>query len=224
LATLLFVSFAPALALLAFIYMRDVYEPEPRALVMRFYIAGALLVVPVALAQIALGEVLSRDIVVQSFVATGLTEELAKFLLCRVFVFGHFQFNEHMDGIVYCSAVSLGFASMENLFYVASGGLSAGIVRALLPVPGHALFGVLMGYYMGKAKFGEAMVSTNNMVKALFVPAIFHGIFNYLLMVRPAIAAMVVPLMICLWIYCARRVRLALEDSPFRTSGTGMGA
>ena len=65
------------------------------------------------------------------------------------------EFDEHYDGIVYGAAVSLGFATVENILYLFANGLESALGRAILPVSSHALFGVIMGYYLGKAKFSE---------------------------------------------------------------------
>jgi RsiW-degrading membrane proteinase PrsW (M82 family) len=51
--------------------------------------------------------------------------------------------------------VSMGFACTENILYVLEGGYEVAIMRAFTAVPAHATFGILMGYYMGKAKFSK---------------------------------------------------------------------
>lgn len=215
-ASIVILSLAPAIAMMAYIYLRDVYEPEPRTLVVRFFLIGALLVAPAALVEAYLGAVLPNDVVIQSFVVIGLTEELTKFLACMLLAYRNSHFDEEMDGVVYCSAVSLGFASSENLLYISSNGLATGFLRALLPVPGHALFAIVMGHYMGKAKFSQGDARTRNLVKALFAPAAIHGAFNFLLMSDPAVSALVIPLMVYLWISGIGRMRQAQAVSPYK--------
>ena len=56
---------------------------------------------------------------------------------------------------LYGASVSLGFATVENILYLLSFGIDTAFIRALLPVSSHALFGVVMGYYLGKAKFSQ---------------------------------------------------------------------
>ena len=61
-----------------------------------------------------------------------------------------------MDGIVYGVTVSLGFATLENIYYVFAGfddPLGVAYLRAFSAVPAHALFGVFMGYYFMKYSF-----------------------------------------------------------------------
>ena len=51
--------------------------------------------------------------------------------------------------------VALGFAAFENVKYVYSYGFATGLVRAVTAVPGHAIFGVFMGYFYGYAKLSD---------------------------------------------------------------------
>ena len=57
--------------------------------------------------------------------------------------------------IVYAVFSSLGFACIENILYVLSGGVGIAILRAILSVPGHMCFGVIMGYFLSQAKVNQ---------------------------------------------------------------------
>jgi RsiW-degrading membrane proteinase PrsW (M82 family) len=81
-----------------------------------------------------------------------LSEELSKFLVVRYFCYPQKRFDEPLDGIVYSVMVSMGFATIENVNYVFTHGYSTAFVRMFLSVPAHATFGVVMGYFIGKAK------------------------------------------------------------------------
>ena len=60
------------------------------------------------------------------------------------------EFDEPYDGIMYGVAVSLGFAAIENVLYVYmdGGGYQTGLLRMFTAVPAHAVFGVMMGYFV----------------------------------------------------------------------------
>jgi len=76
--------------------------------------------------------------------------------------------------------VGMGFATLENIGYVYQNGMGTGILRMFLSVPAHATFAVLMGYYMGLAKFDE----TNRkkyLLLAILLPVLFHGTFDFFL-------------------------------------------
>jgi RsiW-degrading membrane proteinase PrsW (M82 family) len=123
-----------------------------------------------------------------------------------------------MDGIVYSASLALGFAAVENALYVLGSGLEAGYVRALLPVPGHAFFGVVMGYFLAKARFHPGRKRHESLTRALFVPASMHGAFNYLMSSNIALASLVVPLMAALLWTVSKRIDILVDSSPFSPS------
>src|SRR5690606_39910115 len=88
-----------------------------------------------------------------SFLSASLLEEFFKWFIILFAVYEHGDFNEPYDGIVYAASLSLGFATVENILYLIANGIEFAFGRALFPVSSHALFGVFMGYYFGKAKF-----------------------------------------------------------------------
>ena len=125
---------------------------------------------------------------------------LFKFLALYILIWANKNFNEKFDGIVYAVFISLGFALVENVIYVILGGFEVGLVRALTAVPAHALFGIVMGYYFGLARFLEGQ-QTVYMVRALMWPIILHGFYDYSLMSQiPILMILFVPFIIYLWI------------------------
>ncbi|MBQ3190212.1 MAG: PrsW family intramembrane metalloprotease, partial [Bacteroides sp] len=127
---------------------------------------------------------------------------------------------QRMDGIVYAVCVSLGFAALENVMYLLGSydeWVSVGISRALTAVPGHFGFGVLMGYYYSLGKFDSQNFASAK-YKALIVPIIVHGLYDFICFMMgivPAIAAiiMIVFIVFCakLWKYGSKRIKEHLE-------------
>jgi len=150
---LLFLSSAPVIIILFFIYLRDKYEKEPIKLLVKILIFGAISVIPVFIIEKILmyfgQQFLDTNSVIfvffNSFIVAGLTEEAFKFLVIYIFIWNNKEFNEIFDGIVYATYASLGFALIENILYVYSKGASVGIVRAFTAVPAHMIFGITMG-------------------------------------------------------------------------------
>lgn len=95
-----------------------------------------------------------------AFLSSSMLEEFFKWFILFYTIYQHITFDEPYDGIVYGASVSLGFATAENIFYLIGLGVEHALGRALLPVSSHALFGVIMGYYIGKGKFSAT--STKN--------------------------------------------------------------
>lgn len=210
---------APGLALLSFFYLKDQYDSEPIAIVIRTFLYGALLVFPIAFIQyVLITENIVNSIWVEAFFSTGLLEEFFKWFILIYTVFQHVAFDEPYDGIVYGASVSLGFATAENIVYLFANGLEYALGRALMPVSSHALFGVIMGYYIGKGKF-----TTNSKLKwltlSLLLPFLLHGTYDYILLTQQNWLILMLPFMIFLWWLGLRKVKMAraLSTQHFQT-------
>lgn len=200
---------APGLALLSYFYLKDQYESEPLSLVFKMFIFGALLVFPLMFIQYVLSaEDLLQGDFSKAFLTVGLLEEFFKWFILYYTIFQHIAFDEPYDGIIYSVSVSLGFATAENIFYLIANGLQDAIGRALLPVSSHALFGVIMGYYIGKAKFSSGSPK-KWVLLSLFVPVFLHGVYDFILMTREDWMVLMVPFMIFLWWLGLRKVKKA---------------
>ncbi|OIJ15877.1 protease PrsW [Anaerobacillus arseniciselenatis] len=213
--SIIFASLAPSIALLCFFYLKDKYNSEPLSMVVRSFIYGVLLVFPVIVLQYAFQEeglLLSKFL--QAFVSAALFEEFFKWFILFYIFYKNEQFDQHYDGIVYGVSISLGFATMENIFYLIVFGVDQAIFRALLPVSSHALFGVVMGYYLGKAAITESRAKSKLVVLSLFLPWLLHGIYDYILHVQQYWVYIMLPFMIFLWSIALRKVKLA--NTPYK--------
>ena len=118
----------------------------------------------------------------QAFVIAALPEESFKLLALWLVLRKNPYFDEHFDGIVYAECVGLGFAAIENIFYVfrEEEWVTVAISRALLAVPGHYAFAILMGYYYSVYHFVDH--SSKVAVHILMVPVIAHGTYDAIAM------------------------------------------
>ncbi|WP_042457891.1 glutamic-type intramembrane protease PrsW [Neobacillus dielmonensis] len=200
---------APGIALLSYFYLKDEYESEPVSFVLRTFLYGALLVFPIMFIQHVLeAENLVKTEFIDAFLTSSLLEEFFKWFILFYIVYQHVEFDEPFDGIVYGSAVSLGFATVENVFYLVANGIEHAMTRALLPVSSHALFGVIMGYYIGKAKFTEGS-KAKWVTLSLMLPALLHGFYDFILISLENWLIIIFPFMIFLWWFGLRKVKKA---------------
>lgn len=186
----IFTAILPACVLLFYIYKKDALQPEPVGQMMRAFGYGCLscfLAVFVAAPFLYLVSLVQIPVfreILEAFFVAAIPEEGVK-LLCLYLFFKkcHF-FDEYFDGIVYAVCVGLGFATIENIGYVlgAEEWLSVGIARALVSVPGHYAFAVIMGFYYSLMHF-RGFKSNFYKILVFVAPVIFHGIFDALLMV-----------------------------------------
>ncbi len=189
--TLLTAAALPVIGLCYYIYEKD-NNREPMSLLMKLLGYGVLIVIPVLIVEVALGGVCNTDndtslvsIFIKIFFGVALAEEGFKWLVVKFKAYGNREFDEIYDIIVYSVFVSLGFACLENIMYVLMGGLGVAILRAILSVPGHACFAVLMGYYFSRAKVasinGNKSLVAKNMILSILMPMLFHTMYDALL-------------------------------------------
>lgn len=213
-------AIAPGVALLIYFYLKDRYDTEPFHLVLKVFLFGVMLVFPVMVLQRAFVHGLGDNPFVFSFIISAGLEEFLKWFLVYFIIYKHTSFDEPYDGIVYAVAASLGFATLENVFYafLNSASISSLIYRALLPVSGHAMFGVIMGYHLGRAKFDPER-RTRHLLYSLLLPIFWHGLFDYILLTTKNYWVwFMVPLMSYLWVRSLWKVNRANAKSPLRVA------
>jgi protease PrsW len=201
---------APGLALLSYFYLRDEYDAEPFALVFKTFIYGVLITFPIMFLQYVLKvEGIVTSDWLNAYVSSGLLEEFFKWFILMVAIFQHYHFNDPYDGIIYGASVSLGFATVENILFLLANGVEYAFGRALMPVSSHALFGVMMGYYLGKAKFSIRDQRHKWLLISILVPLTLHGTYNYIFLSEKNWIYYMVPFMLFLWWIGLKKVKHA---------------
>jgi RsiW-degrading membrane proteinase PrsW (M82 family) len=217
---------APSLFLLVFFYLKDRYEPEPRGHVALAFAKGAVATLPAYAASWALARVVGDQFLVlgglparafDAVVLAALCEELPKWI-AFLFIYRWNEFDEPLDGVVYGVALALGFATVENVLCVVRDGLGVGVLRAIFAVPAHALFGAVMGFYFGRAKFGKRSQARALVVVALAAAVALHGAYDFILQALRGwfMYAAVAAGSVALWVFVLRRVHHAQNASPFK--------
>jgi RsiW-degrading membrane proteinase PrsW (M82 family) len=194
--SLLLLALAPIVVILIYIYVKDKYEKEPIGLLVKNFFLGAvvsiIITVVLGFAANIIYTVTDEKSILQQFVkaffVVALVEEFSKYIIVKYYSQKKTDFNEPFDGIVYAVVVSMGFAALENVLYVSQYGVTIGLTRAFTAVPAHATFGILMGYFMGKAKFSNNRVKYN--LLGLLTATLFHGAYDFFLFINfiPGIA------------------------------------
>jgi RsiW-degrading membrane proteinase PrsW (M82 family) len=180
---------APILVIIIFIYLQDKYDKEPLGLLLLSFVFGAIVsVIIVTLIYLVTDELIPItdkysiwQQFIKAFVIVGFSEEFSKYIVVRYFAQPRKAFNEPYDGIIYAVMVSMGFACTENVLYVIGGGYDVALIRAFTAVPAHATFGILMGYFMGKAKFSNNRFWLN--ITGLLLAVLFHGTYDFFLFI-----------------------------------------
>jgi RsiW-degrading membrane proteinase PrsW (M82 family) len=178
----------PGLLWLYWFWFRDRHEPEPRRKLLRVFVLGALGALLIAYSRPRLEWLLPdhagpRSDLIDAFVVTALAEEITKlaaFLLGGLWLRGC---NEPMDGIVYAASAALGFASVENAFFLATEGDPRLIlVRGFTSTIAHVVFLAPAGFFLVRAKLGSGLWRREFATLAVLAAVLLHGTYDWILM------------------------------------------
>jgi RsiW-degrading membrane proteinase PrsW (M82 family) len=193
-AAIVAAAIAPALLLLWLVVAAD-SRPEPPRVVWTAFILGALSIyvlhyltnwlvphIPVTHHPwLAVNET--------ALLIASIPEETLKIFIIAIIAFRVRAFDEPMDGVVYGTAVGLGFAAHENIGYlmaVTANWETLAVVRGILTVPFHGALGAIAGAYIASARFGGALGAHRHehwarsrlFLCAWLIPVILHALFD----------------------------------------------
>lgn len=191
----------PSIVFLFIVWKLDRIEKEPIGLMLGLFFLGVLSVPFIAIMEGVMSELNFFPEggflynLVDAFWIVGPCEEIGKFLVLFLLTWWNKNFDHKYDAIVYSSAVTLGFATLENVLYVFDselGGLDTAIGRMLLSIPGHLTFGLFMGLFYG---FMKKYANDKKWFQCvlfgcltIYVPIILHGVYDFLLFLDNSIA------------------------------------
>jgi RsiW-degrading membrane proteinase PrsW (M82 family) len=184
----LILAVVPAAVWLGFFYRRDRLEPEPRTMVLGAFVLGLLVATAIAIPIVDqvfdVGSWLFASPLVHlagGILVVGIVQEGLVYLTLRLSVYPSREFDERTDGIIYGTAVGLGFATALNVaFVVDSGGvdLGTGAIRIVLTSLAHGSFGGVIGYFLGRQKFEPRPIWW--MPAGVALAATLNGVFFFL--------------------------------------------
>ena len=123
----------------------------------------------------------------------GLNEEFAKLLVLLAVVYPSRHLEEPFDGILYAAVVSVGFATLENFYYLDQFGIAVVAARTIITIPAHAFMSVPMGYFVAKSLL---LLESGNETKFRFylpmmtiiqgwiISAFLHGLYDFFLSLK----------------------------------------
>ena len=183
---LLLLTILPSILIISYFVYSDKFK-EPKGEIIKIFIYGILITIPAYFLNTYLNAFwyanfqVSQEII-SSFLTAAPVEEGLKLSILYFYVYKMKDFNEPIDGIVYGVTVSLGFATLENIYYVYlladyfdTTSMALAIARSFSAVPAHAVFGVFMGYFFMKYSF---IKKGDNLLFAFLIPFVLHGCYN----------------------------------------------
>jgi len=182
----LLITILPSLLIVTFFVKSDRF-PEPTNQIIKIFFYGIILCFPAFYLNTALISIYTNtgvgEDLISSFLSAAPIEEVLKFTVLYSLVYKMKDFNEPIDGVVYGVTVSLGFATLENIYYVYllsnyfdTTSQSLAILRSFSAIPAHGVFGAAMGYYFMKYSY---VSKKNNLALCMIVPILLHGSYNF---------------------------------------------
>ena len=219
---LVFLAVLPICLILVLVYTKD-HSREPIKLLFSLFVLGIISCGMVLLISKGIrvlfpnldAELLDNGILgvlIYSFFRVALLEEMCKWIMLYIGGYKNKEFDETFDIIVYSVFISLGFAFLENILFIMNyENIGSILLRAILSVPGHACFGIFMGYYLGMAKINKNE-KIKNYILSIIVPFSAHGIFDFCLMCKIEMLVVVFLLFVFLiYILSIYRLNTALK-------------
>lgn len=219
---LIFLACLPSIILLLFIYKVDKFDKEPLGLLIKLFFFGMVSVIPAIILELTLQYINFftgiLGLVIEAFLIVALTEEFLKRQAVKWAAYKSEEYEERLDGIVYCVVASLGFATVENIMYVVqytADSPNIWLMRALLSVPAHMLFGITMGYFMSMAKFcNNGLLAKKYASRSLWIPVLFHGLYDFFALSGNILfSLLLIPLIIYMWIYNIKKLKTYYKES-----------
>ena len=185
-------TFAPVMAGVLYFYFHRRNGKAFSSLLVKSFFLGMLGVVVLIAAQylsslLGLNELRNlKRTLFYSFVTVGFASELGMYIIYRYVIIPRELIDKPIHGITFSIMVALGFSTIRILLFI----LDPLGIRSLFPetlyafvfVPANLIFAVIMGFYVGMAKFLKSRFVYN--MTGLFAAAFFHGLFNFCLLTK----------------------------------------
>ena len=185
---------APSLYLLWYFHHADKYKSESVGLLIGTFALGGVCPIIAAFIEPQQPQNVGLGLTFLYFLfGVALIEETLKFAVVRFLPYRSKKFDESMDGVIFGIAAGLGFAAVENIFYVFQYGGAVALFRAFVSVPGHAFYAAVMGYHLGEAKVHKKPWLA---VRGLALAILLHTVFDTLTQLNDILAVLVTPLFV----------------------------
>lgn len=194
------ISFLPPILWLVF-YLREDRHPEPKRLLVLVFFGGmASAIIAVFSELFLIGTRESPGLIASAYVGLftnylflfsviAFVEEYCKYLAVKFLVLHDRNFDEPIDAMIYMMTAALGFAALENIFFIVpvfGSSVSSGFILTANRFLGanllHALSSGIVGYFLARAFFSP--YRHHFLGLGIVVASLLHAFFNYFIIIR----------------------------------------
>lgn len=161
-------------------------------------------------------------LMIVAFLLVGLAEELLKGAVVFSIAYFSKEIINIKRGIIYSVLVAMGFALLENVIYAYIYPFSTIVVRSFTAVPAHAMFAIIMGYFLG-ISCSTPKKNWSYFLRGLLFASLLHGAYDWFIlqgyyewMTSGALLILSLGLFYSYWLvkYSRKRSAAATVESP----------
>lgn len=180
-------------ALIGWIISNKAHNSEPGWMLVLLFILGCISCVPAFIGELFFQYVFGSEpedfilLFIYIFFGIAFVEETVKWFCCYIVGFNNKAFDKAYDMIIYAVFATLGFAFIEDILYIITSetALAVAIMRAIISIPAHACFAIIMGYFLGLVRYYANIKDRPKEVLytlvSILLPTLVHAIFDTLL-------------------------------------------
>lgn len=167
--------------LLYLIYIRTQKDKDINIAVnvIRCFILGMLIVLPISFLEETLMKqglpTANLGIMLSNLLIIAPLEELGKLAIVFSIIKNKINLKTPPNLIIFSVAGAMGFALIENIIYVANGGIATGLLRAISSVPMHASTAVIIGIFGSYEIIGN---NKNHWWIGFLIAVLMHAFYN----------------------------------------------
>ena len=205
-----------------FYYLKKDLHPEPKKMILKVFLYGALITIPALLIQIALAKLLTQiqyndffktfPIAIEAvkwFIVIALTEELLKYFVVKWTILKNKELDEPLDIMLYMVVAALGFSALENILYLFTPAynmsfstiITTTVVISFIRFIGatflHTLCSALLGYFLALSFFKTRQRLPLTVI-GILLAVLLHGLYDFSIMTLDAPMNFILPIIIVL--------------------------
>jgi RsiW-degrading membrane proteinase PrsW (M82 family) len=204
----------PSLVWLWFWLREDSLHPEPRTIIAMTFIAGCISVIIAIIFENFVQQTVADE--TTRYIVWAAIEEIVKFCAVALVAFHANIVDEPIDGMIYCITVALGFAALENAFFIFSplhlGQISTSIVTGNLRFIGATLLHIVssasIGFMVGLTFYRGIFIKIVGIICGIILAITLHASFNLAIIYGTAMTT----LKVFGWVWCAVVILIILFE------------
>jgi RsiW-degrading membrane proteinase PrsW (M82 family) len=180
-----------------FYYLKKDLHPESKKMVLKIFLWGTLSALPVYFTQVALKNLFASFAlpllfanIIYWFLVIAFTEEIFKYLVVKFGALNSPSLDEPVDIMIYMIVSALGFAAIENIFYIISSAINMSldqtitiavfisITRFIGATLLHTLCSASLGYFIALSFF-KTKDRLILFIFGLTLAVVLHGFYNF---------------------------------------------